>query len=118
MRISTTQIVRPPAAVDIGTLADVLAELLPQAGAHAIDKLTPRARTRIADPLLLAGSAVVVGGGFALFAAARSDLAELVAAMAMLRFGVGGFSAAIGAMAITALTSLALARRRSSETNP
>jgi len=35
-------------------------------------KLTPRVRTRIADPLLLAGSAVVVGGGFALFAAARS----------------------------------------------
>ncbi|TGB15397.1 MFS transporter [Streptomyces sp. MZ04] len=144
-------------------------------------KLTPRVRTRIADPLLLAGSAVVVGGGFALFAAARSDLAELFAAMGVLGFGVGGFSAAmpgvilavtpksetssamsfnyvvrsvgyslgsaigglilaagtgpghlfpddsayttaalvgIGAMAITTLTSLALARRRSSETNP
>ncbi|MCQ4041057.1 MFS transporter [Streptantibioticus rubrisoli] len=143
-------------------------------------KLTPRVRTRIADPLLLAGSAVVVGGGFALFAAARSDLAELFAAMGVLGFGVGGFSAAmpgvilavtpksetssamsfnyvvrsvgyslgsaigglilaagtgpghlfpddsayttaalvgIGAMAITTLTSLALARRRSSETN-
>ncbi|MFI8266733.1 MFS transporter [Streptomyces sp. NPDC085665] len=144
-------------------------------------KLTPRVRTRIADPLLLAGSAVVVGGGFALFAAARSDLAELFAAMGVLGFGVGGFSAAmpgvilavtpksetssamsfnyvvrsvgyslgsaigglilaagtgpghlfpddsayttaalvgIGAMAITTLTSLTLARRRSSETNP
>ncbi|MFE2926134.1 MFS transporter [Streptomyces goshikiensis] len=144
-------------------------------------KLTPRIRTRIADPLLLAGSAVVVGGGFALFAVARSDLAELFAAMGVLGFGVGGFSAAmpgvilavtpksetssamsfnyvvrsvgyslgsaiggliltagtgpghlfpddsayttaalvgIGAMAITTLTSLALARRRSSETNP
>jgi uncharacterized protein (DUF1330 family) len=144
-------------------------------------KLTPRVRTRIADPLLLAGSAVVVGGGFALFAAARSNLAELFAAMSVLGFGVGGFSAAmpgvilavtpksetssamsfnyvvrsvgyslgsaigglilaagtgpghlfpddsayttaalvgIGAMAITTLTSLALARRRSSETNP
>ncbi|GGW58909.1 MFS transporter [Streptomyces lucensis JCM 4490] len=144
-------------------------------------KLTPRVRTRIADHLLLAGSAVVVGGGFALFAAARSDLAELFAAMGVLGFGVGGFSAAmpgvilavtpksetssamsfnyvvrsvgyslgsaigglilaagtgpgrlfpddsayttaalvgIGAMAITTLTSLALARRRSSETNP
>ncbi|WP_405969289.1 MFS transporter [Streptomyces sp. NBC_00988] len=142
-------------------------------------KLTPRVRTRIADPLLLASSAVVVGGGFALFAAARSDLAELFAAMGVL--GVGGFSAAmpgvilavtpksetssamsfnyvvrsvgyslgsaigglilaagtgpghlfpddsayttaalvgIGAMAITTLTSLALARRRLSETNP
>ncbi|MEV6840414.1 MFS transporter [Streptomyces sp. NPDC051133] len=144
-------------------------------------KLTPRVRTRIAGPLLLAGSSVVVGGGFALFAAARSDLAELFAAMGVLGFGVGGFSAAmpgvilavtpksetssamsfnyvvrsvgyslgsaigglilaagtgpghlfpddgayttaaligIGAMAITTLTSLALARRRSSETNP
>ncbi|MEW1635448.1 MFS transporter [Streptomyces sp. NPDC093801] len=144
-------------------------------------KLTPRVRTRIADPLLLAGSAVVVGGGFALFAAARSDLAELFAAMGVLGFGVGGFSAAmpgvilaatpksetssamsfnyvvrsvgyslgsaigglilaagtgpghlfpddsayttaalvgIGAMAITTLTSLALARRRPSATNP
>ncbi|MFE5051872.1 MFS transporter [Streptomyces sp. NPDC056637] len=144
-------------------------------------KLTPRVRTRIADPLLLAGSAVVVGGGFALFAAARSDLAELFAAMGVLGFGVGGFSAAmpgvilavtpksetssamsfnyvvrsvgyslgsaidglilaagtgpghlfpddsayttaalvgVGAMAITTLTSLVLARRRSSETNP
>jgi hypothetical protein len=30
-------------------------------------KLTLRVRTRIADPLLLVGSAVVVGGGFALF---------------------------------------------------
>ncbi|MEU1819313.1 hypothetical protein ABZ543_29620 [Streptomyces roseifaciens] len=47
-------------------------------------KLTPRVRTRIAFPLLLAGSAVVVGGGFALFAA-----------MGMLGFGVGGFSAAM-----------------------
>ncbi|WP_197682013.1 MFS transporter [Actinopolymorpha singaporensis] len=58
-------------------------------------ELTLRVRTRIADPLLLAGSAVVVGGGFALFAAARSELAELFAAMAVLGFGVGGFSAAM-----------------------
>lgn len=144
-------------------------------------KLTPRVRTRIADPLLLAASAIVVGGGFALFAAARSDLAELFAAMGVLGFGVGGFSSAmpgvirtvtpksetssamsfnyvvrsvgyclssaigglilaagtgpghlfpddsayttaalvgVGAMAITTLTSLPLARRRSSETHP
>ncbi|WIV56421.1 MFS transporter [Amycolatopsis nalaikhensis] len=59
-------------------------------------KLTSRVRTRIAaPPLLLAGSAVVVGGGFALFAAARSNLAELFAAMGVLGFGVGGFSAAM-----------------------
>ncbi|MFD7029218.1 MFS transporter [Streptomyces sp. NPDC059917] len=58
-------------------------------------KLTPRVRTRIADPLLLAGSAAVVGGGFVLFAAARSNLAELLLAMGVLGFGVGGFSAAM-----------------------
>ncbi|MGW4378804.1 MFS transporter [Kitasatospora sp. NPDC004531] len=61
----------------------------------AAGRLTPRVRTRIADPLLLAGSAVVVGGGFALFAAARSELAELFVAMGVLGFGVGGFSAAM-----------------------
>ncbi|WP_280482511.1 MFS transporter [Nocardia cyriacigeorgica] len=144
-------------------------------------KLTPRVRTRIADPWLLAGSAIVVGGGFALFAAARSNLAELFTAMGVLGLGVGGFSAAmpgailavtptsetssamsfnyvvrsvgyalgsaiggltlaagtrpghlfpddsaytaaalvgIAAMAITTLISLALTRRRASETNP
>ncbi|HEU5428733.1 MAG TPA: MFS transporter [Actinocrinis sp.] len=144
-------------------------------------KLTPRVRERIDGPLLLAGSAAIVGGGFVLFATARSNLAELLAAMGVLGFGVGSFSAAmpgvilavtpksetssamsfnyvvrsvgyslgsaigglvlaagtatgrlfpddgayttaalvgIGAMAITMLTSLALARRRSSEANP
>jgi MFS family permease len=45
--------------------------------------------------LLLAGSAVAVGGGFVLFAAARSNLAELFVAMGVLGFGVGGFSAAM-----------------------
>jgi MFS family permease len=58
-------------------------------------KLTPRVRKRIDAPLLLAGSAVVVGGGFVLFAAARSNLAELFAAMGVLGFGVGSFSAAM-----------------------
>ncbi|MFC4943165.1 MFS transporter [Pseudonocardia sp. GCM10023141] len=144
-------------------------------------KLTPRVRMRIDGPLLLAASAVIVGGGFVLFATARFELAELLAAMGVLGFGVGSFSAAmpgvilavtpqnetssamsfnyvvrsvgyslgsaigglilaagtvpdhlfpddsayttaalvgIGAMAITTLTSLALARRRSSETHP
>ena len=41
-------------------------------------KLTPRVRMRIDAPVLLAGSAVIVGGGFVLFAAARSNLAELL----------------------------------------
>jgi MFS family permease len=144
-------------------------------------KLTPRVRERIDGPLLLAGSAVVVGGGFVLFAAARSNLAELFVAMGVLGFGVGSFSAAmpgvilavtaksetssamsfnyvvrsvgyslgsamgglvlaagtdtghlfpndgayttaalvgIAAMAITTMTSLALARQRSPETTP
>ncbi|WP_405009281.1 MFS transporter [Kitasatospora sp. NBC_01539] len=58
-------------------------------------RLTPRVRTRIDGPLLLAGSAAIVGGGFVLFATARSNLAELLAAMGVLGFGVGSFSAAV-----------------------
>ncbi|MEV7420716.1 MFS transporter [Streptomyces sp. NPDC089919] len=58
-------------------------------------RLTPRLRTRVDAPLLLAGSAVIVGGGFVLFATARSNLAELLVAMGVLGFGVGGFSAAM-----------------------
>jgi predicted MFS family arabinose efflux permease len=58
-------------------------------------KLTPRVRERIGAPLLLAGSAVVVFSAFALFAAARSNLAELFVAMGVLGFGVGSFSAAM-----------------------
>lgn len=144
-------------------------------------KLTPRVRERVDGPLLLAVSAVVVGGGFVLFAVARSSLVELFVAIGVLGFGVGSFSAAmpgvilavtpksetssamsfnyvvrsvgyslgsavgglvlaagtdtgrlfpndgayttaalvgIAAMAITAMTSLALARQRPSEPNP
>ncbi len=58
-------------------------------------KLTPRVRERIGAPLLLAGSAAVVGGGFVLFATARSNLAELFVAMSVLGLGVGSFSAAM-----------------------
>ncbi|MCO7272803.1 MFS transporter [Cellulosimicrobium cellulans] len=58
-------------------------------------KVIPRLRRRVADPVLLAGSALVVCGGFALFGAARSDPAELFAAMGVLGLGVGGFSAAM-----------------------
>lgn len=58
-------------------------------------KLTPRVRERLDAPLLLAGSAVVVLGAFALFAVARSNLAELFVAMGVLGFGVGSFSAAM-----------------------
>lgn len=58
-------------------------------------KLTPRLRMRIDAPFLLADSALVVGSGFVLFAAARSNLAELFLAMSVLGFGVGSFSAAM-----------------------
>ncbi|MFE5774242.1 MFS transporter, partial [Streptomyces sp. NPDC056485] len=58
-------------------------------------KLTPRVRERIDGPLLLVGSAAIVGGGFVLFATARSNLAELLTAMGVLGFGVGSFSAAM-----------------------
>ncbi|MCG0283817.1 MFS transporter [Streptomyces sp. PSAA01] len=58
-------------------------------------KLTPRLRERVDAPWLLAGSAVVIGGGFVLFAVARSHLAELFVAMSVLGFGVGSFSAAM-----------------------
>jgi predicted MFS family arabinose efflux permease len=67
-------------------------------------RLTPRVQTRIAAPWLLAGSAVVVGCGFVLFAAARSDLAELFVAMGVLGLGVGSFSAAMPGV-ILAVTS-------------
>lgn len=62
---------------------------------YAAGKLTPRVRKRISAPLLLAGSAVIIGGGFVLFAAARSNLADLFIAMSMLGLGVGSFSAAM-----------------------
>jgi predicted MFS family arabinose efflux permease len=58
-------------------------------------KLTPRIRERIGAPSLLAGSSVVVLAAFLLFTTARSNLAELLASMAILGFGVGSFSAAM-----------------------
>lgn len=58
-------------------------------------KLTPRLRERVGAPVLLAGSAVIVLAAFALFTVARSNLAELLVAMAILGFGVGSFSAAM-----------------------
>jgi predicted MFS family arabinose efflux permease len=58
-------------------------------------QLTPRMLKRIGAPALLAGSAVVVLLAFVIFAFARSNLAELFVAMAVLGFGVGVFSAAM-----------------------
>lgn len=61
----------------------------------AAGRLTPRLRARVGAPLLLAGSAAVVLGAFAVFATARSAMASLFVAMGMLGLGVGGFSAAM-----------------------
>ena len=58
-------------------------------------RLTPPVRERIGAPLLLAGSAAVVLVAFVIFAIARSNLAELFIAIAVLGFGVGSFSAAM-----------------------
>jgi predicted MFS family arabinose efflux permease len=65
-------------------------------------KVTPRLRGRIGAPSLLAVSAVVVLTACALFGAARSDLAEIFAAMAILGFGVGTFSAAMPGVILAA----------------
>ncbi|MGA5896228.1 MFS transporter [Streptomyces venetus] len=65
-------------------------------------KLTPRMLQRIDAPWLLGGSAVVIGGGFVLFAAARSNLVELFLAMSVLGFGVGSFSAAMPGVILAA----------------
>ena len=58
-------------------------------------KLTPRVRERFGAPLVLAGSAVIVLAAFALFATARTNIVELLVAMAILGFGVGSFSSAM-----------------------
>ncbi|MFT4042499.1 MAG: MFS transporter [Gordonia sp. (in: high G+C Gram-positive bacteria)] len=58
-------------------------------------KLTPRARERVEAPLVLAGSAIIVLVAFVVFAAARSNIVELLIAMAILGFGVGSFSSAM-----------------------
>jgi MFS family permease len=58
-------------------------------------KLTPRMLKSIGAPSLLASSAIVVLVAFVIFAFARSNLAELFVAMAVLGFGVGVFSAAM-----------------------
>ncbi|WP_405590560.1 MFS transporter [Streptomyces sp. NBC_01190] len=58
-------------------------------------KLTAPMLKRIDAPFLLAGSAVIIIGGFVLFATARSNLVDLLLAMSVLGLGVGSFSAAM-----------------------
>jgi predicted MFS family arabinose efflux permease len=62
---------------------------------YVAGKVTTRVRPRVSARVLLSGNAAVVLAGFVLFATARTGIAELVAAMALLGFGVGGFSAAM-----------------------
>lgn len=65
-------------------------------------RLAPWLRKHLEGPLLLAGSSVVIGGGFVLFATARSSLVELFIAMGLLGLGVGGFSAAMPGIILSA----------------
>ena len=61
-------------------------------------KVTPAAGRRVGTSLALVGSALVVLAACALFALARSGLPEVLLAMAVLGFGVGGFFAAMPAI--------------------
>jgi MFS family permease len=61
-------------------------------------KVTPRLVKRFGASAVLAVSSAVVLAAFAIFALARSDVAEALLAMAILGFGVGSFSAAIPAV--------------------
>jgi predicted MFS family arabinose efflux permease len=61
-------------------------------------KVTPRVSKRIGASALLTVSALVLLGAFAVFALARSDVVEVLVAMAILGFGVGSFSAAMPAV--------------------
>ena len=58
-------------------------------------RVAPKAARRIGSAALLAISALVVLAAFAVFALARSAIAEVVVAMAILGYGVGSFSAAM-----------------------
>lgn len=68
----------------------------------AAGKLTPPLRSRLGAPLTLAAAATVVLAGFVVFAAARSNIAELLVAMAVLGFGVGSFSSAMPGVILAA----------------
>ena len=63
-------------------------------------KLVPRALRRLGPAHALTVSALVVLGALALFAGTRNSVLELGAAMAILGFGVGSFSAAIPAVVL------------------
>ncbi|OZD04469.1 MFS transporter [Rhodococcus sp. 06-235-1A] len=64
-------------------------------------KLVPRALRRVGSAHALTFSALVVLGALALFAGTRTSVLELCAAMAVLGFGVGSFSAALPAVVLS-----------------
>ncbi|MCZ4519188.1 MFS transporter [Rhodococcus ruber] len=68
-------------------------------------KLVPRALRRVGPGRALTVSALVVLVALALFALARTDIVELCAAMAILGFGVGSFSAALPAVVLPVVPS-------------
>jgi MFS family permease len=61
-------------------------------------KVTPRLAKRFGASAVLAVSSAVVLAAFVVFVLARSDVAQVLLAMAILGFGVGSFSAAIPAV--------------------
>lgn len=65
-------------------------------------KVTPRLVRRTGAAAQLTVGAVVVLGAFGVFVLARSDVTELLVAMAVLGFGVGSFSAAMPAVILAA----------------
>jgi predicted MFS family arabinose efflux permease len=74
-------------------------------------RVGPRVGRRVGPFGLLVASGGVVGAAFMIFAAARGALAGSVVAMAVLGFGVGGFSAAMpqAILAVTPVTETASA---------
>lgn len=68
----------------------------------AAGRMTPRLARRTGVAVLLMASALVVLAAFGVFALYRSDIAEVLVAMAILGFGVGTFSAAMPAVILAA----------------
>jgi predicted MFS family arabinose efflux permease len=69
----------------------------------AAGRIVPRLRERLTSRGLLAAGATVVLAAFVLFAMGRGHLAEPVAAISVLGFGVGTFSAAMPAVILAAI---------------
>ena len=61
-------------------------------------RISPRLRTKVSAPTLLTGAAAVVLVASSVFATVRGSLAGPLAAMSVLGFGVGAFSAAMPAV--------------------